>query len=634
MGSSLKLTQSLTELRSALVDARLPLALPGAADQSAAARQITAQLDDYILPRLVNLEAPLLSVIGGSTGAGKSTLVNTLIGRVVSAPGVIRPTTKSPVLIFNPKDEGWFDDDRVLSGLIRTRVPSTDQSSLQLVPEPTLPPGLALLDAPDVDSVVEANRRLSSQLLEAADLWLFVTSAARYADAVPWEFLQAAARRNAAVAVVLDRVPPAAMRVIPADLGRLMTERGLADSPLFAVPETVTDELGLLPDAAVSPIRAWLATLAADKASRQRIVMQTLDGAIGSLTTRAPGVAAAIQAQLETVDALQQDASKSFDEASRAVAVQTADGTLLRGEVLSRWHDYVGTGEFTRAMDAKISWLRDKLTGALRGEPSAGKEVAVAARSGLEILLVEEARAAAERAGRAWLGNPAGRQLLLAHPDLAKASPDVPDAVSRLIRGWQTDVMTLVAEEGRGKRKGARIAALGVNGVGVALMLVIFSQTAGLTGAEIGVAGGSAVLAQKLLESIFGEDAVRRLAVIAKQLLDERVHALMAGDLGRYEQALADLQVTGERAARIREASERVNIARAEGYEEFDFHPQTGRAAALPPAEQQGAIDSGSPAAIGRGAVEETVRIRQVTGDNSGELVEAELIEQPRGDQR
>ncbi len=112
--------------------------------------------------------------------------------------------------------------------------------------------------------------------------------------------------------------------------------------------------------------------------------------------------------------------------------------------------------------------------------------------------------------------------------------------------------MTLVAEEGRGKRKGARIAALGVNGVGAALMLVIFSQTAGLTGAEIGVAGGSAVLAQKLLESIFGEDAVRRLAVIAKQQLDERVHALMAGELGRYEQALADLQVTGERAARIR----------------------------------------------------------------------------------
>lgn len=625
MGSSLKLTQSLTDLRSALVDVRLPLALPGAADQSAVTRQITAQLDDYILPRLVNLEAPLLAVIGGSTGAGKSTLVNTLIGRVVTRPGVIRPTTKSPVLIFNPKDEGWFDDDRVLPGLIRTRVSSTDHSSLQLVPEPTLPPGLALLDTPDVDSVVEANRLLSTQLLEAADLWLFVTSAARYADAVPWEFLQAAARRNAAVAVVLDRVPPAAMRVIPADLGRLMTDRGLADSPLFAVPETITDEQGLLPDAAVSPIRTWLATLAADKASRQRIVMQTLDGAIGSLTTRAPGVAAAMDVQLETIEALAGDAAKSYDEAAGAVAVQTADGTLLRGEVLSRWHDYVGTGEFTRVMDEKISWLRDKLSGALKGEAAGGQEVAVAARSGLEILLVEQTHAAAERAGRAWLGNPAGRQLLLSHPELAKASPGVPDEVSRLIRGWQTDVMTLVAEEGRGKRKGARIAALGVNGVGAALMLVIFSQTAGLTGAEIGVAGGSAVLAQKLLESIFGEDAVRKLAVIAKQQLDQRVHALMSDELGRYEQVLADLQVTSERADRVREATERVNIARAEGYEEYGFRPQEGRAAALPGAREQ--------AAIGRGAMEDTVRVSQVSGDHSGEVVEAELIEQPRSGQ-
>ena len=52
-----------------------------------------------------------------------------------------------------------------------------------------IPPGLAILDAPDIDSVVAENRQLAAQLLAAADLWLFVTSAARYADAVPWDFL-------------------------------------------------------------------------------------------------------------------------------------------------------------------------------------------------------------------------------------------------------------------------------------------------------------------------------------------------------------------------------------------------------------------------------------------------------------
>ena len=63
--------------------------------------------------------------------------------------------------------------------------------------------GLALLDAPDVDSVEEGNRILAAQLLGAADVWLFVTTAARYADAVPWELLADAAQRGTHLALVL-----------------------------------------------------------------------------------------------------------------------------------------------------------------------------------------------------------------------------------------------------------------------------------------------------------------------------------------------------------------------------------------------------------------------------------------------
>ena len=281
--SSAQLSAALTGLRSALTAVSLPVDLPGAADQRAAAHDLVRQLDDYVLPRLATIDAPLLAVVGGSTGAGKSTLVNSLVGRTVTTPGVIRPTTKSPVLIHHPDDERWFNDERILPGLIRSKVSSHDQSSLQLVAEPSLPKGLAILDAPDIDSVEKRNRTLAAQLLQAADLWLFVTSAARYADAVPWDFLHQAEQRRAAVAVVLDRVPPAAMTDVPTHLGQMMTERGLADSPLFAVPETATDADGLLPDSAVSPIRGWLAALAGDSRTRQEVVMQTLDGAITSM---------------------------------------------------------------------------------------------------------------------------------------------------------------------------------------------------------------------------------------------------------------------------------------------------------------------------------------------------------------
>ena len=125
------------------------------------------------------------------------------------------------------------------------------------------------------------------------------------------------------------------------------------------------DADGLLPDAAVSPIRAWLPDLAAAQASRQAVVLQTLDGAIGSLVARAPGIATSVDDQAEAIALLQADADKSFAEAVRTVGVQTADGSLLRGEVLSRWHDFVGIGEFFRAVEQKIGWLRDRLMASL-----------------------------------------------------------------------------------------------------------------------------------------------------------------------------------------------------------------------------------------------------------------------------
>ncbi|MFT3877542.1 MAG: GTPase domain-containing protein [Propioniciclava sp.] len=553
--STVALAEALVVLRDAVSAVRLPLELPGSAEASGTARAMATQLDDYILPRLDRLEAPLLAVVGGSTGAGKSTLVNSLIGRVVSRPGVIRPTTRSPVLVHHPDDAEHFTSERVLPGLARSFDPSHDTSTLQLVAEPSLPRGLALLDAPDIDSVVAENRALAAQLLAAADLWLFVTSAARYADAVPWEYLRSAAERGAAVAVVLDRIPPAAMGEVPAHLGGLMTERGLGRSPLFAVPETTTDSAGMLPDAAVAPIRGWLATLAADQASRQAVVLQTLEGAIGSLVDRAPAVATALDEQAEALARLREDAEKSYAEAVRTVGVQTADGTLLRGEVLARWQDFVGTGAFMRAVEERIGRFRDRMLSAFKGEPPQVAEVKLAVESGLEALVREEGDAAAERAEASWAANAAGRQVLArARSDLAHSSPDFAEEVQRSIRAWQGDVLDLVQEVGASKRSTARYLALGVNGAGVALMVVVFSQTGGLTGAEVGVAGGTAVLAQKLLEAVFGEDAVRRLAKQAKQLLDEHIESLMAIELGRYHHALTGVGVDARQAYAVRAA--------------------------------------------------------------------------------
>ena len=562
-GGAPLLIVALEELRAALGAVELPLELPDVAAQRAARRELLGQLEDYVLPRLRQIEAPLLAVVGGSTGAGKSTLVNSVVGRKVSEPGVLRPTTRSPVLAFNPADVGWFDDARILPELARTTAASTDPRSLQLVAVEAVPAGLAILDAPDIDSVEARNRTLATQLLAAADLWLFVTSAARYADQVPWDFLRSAAERSAAVAIVLDRIPPGAEQEVAVHLREMLQQRGLERSPLFTVGEGRVDEDGLLPAAEVAEVRAWLEGLAADAHARAAVVRQTLDGAVRSVARRSEEVAAGHAAQTDMVRRLRTDALHAYDKAVREVSDASADGSLLRGEVLARWQEFVGTGELLRSLESRVGWLRDRVGGWLRGKPQQVERVTVAVESGLESLLIEHAEAAAEDARRSWASVEAGKQLLRdAEGDLGRASRDFRRQAERAVRDWQQSVLEMVRTEGADRRTTARFLAFGVNGLSVALMVVVFAHTAGVTGAEAGIAGGSAVLGQKLLEAVFGDQAVRRLAELARSDLEQRVGELYGNESSRFLAVLDALRLEEDATDRLRRVSAEVDRVR------------------------------------------------------------------------
>jgi energy-coupling factor transporter ATP-binding protein EcfA2 len=514
------------------------------------------------MPRLIQIDAPLLAVVGGSTGAGKSTLVNTLIGSRVTETGVLRPTTRAPVLVHNPEDAEWFDAERVLPGLSRTTGASGDPSALQLVAADAVPAGLAILDAPDIDSVEERNRTLATELLAAADLWLFVTSASRYADQVPWEFLKTAADRSTAVAVVLDRTAPNAVEEVRGHLARMLTTRGLRDSPLFTVVESTVDDDGLLPPDAVADIRAWLTMLAEDSTAREAVVKQTVDGAVRTVARRTYEVADAAKDQIAMADRLRQDVDKAYDEAAARIDEATADGTMLRGEVLARWQEFIGTGELLRSLETRVGWLRDRMMNWVRGRPQA-ERVTVAVESGLEMLLLDQAETAAERAEASWHSVRAGQHLLEdSGRYLGRVSRDFRERAQRAIRDWQKDVLDMVRREGADKRGTARFLAFGVNGLALTLMVVVFAQTAGLTGAEVGIAGGSAVIGQKLLEAVFGDQAVRRLVANARKELNRRVGEVLDGERNRYFRILDELKISADDADRLREVSRRIDDLR------------------------------------------------------------------------
>lgn len=550
MSGAQNLAAAFRQLDDALTAAQFPLPLYGADRLRTLTVTLGQQLRDHLMPRADRLDAPLLAVVGGSTGAGKSTLVNSLLRAQVTRPGVLRPTTKSPVLVCHPDDEEWFRSDNVLPGLVRTDTQLHDSRALHIVTFPDLPPGLAVLDAPDIDSVDDANRTLARQLLLAADLWLFVTSAARYADAVPWDYLATAAERNTVVSVVINRCPPGAVDEVAGHLAQMLAERGLAAAKLFAIVERALPDDGLLPLGDVAGIRQWLVALASQTEARSQVAVQTLAGTVRSLDGELQELADGMRRQQEALSELHDDAARAHREAADAVDRATGDGTLLRGEILARWQDLVGTGEFMRSVEQRISALRDRISGWFTGDQRI-EAVEVAISDGLAAVLRDAGERAAEGTAAAWSHTRWGRDILAAEPGLAVPSPGFEQAAEDAIRAWQSDVLRLVEEQGRGKRMRARFLALGTNAVGAALMIYAFSLTGGLIGAEVGIAAGASVLAQRLLEAVFGEDAVRRLAQQARAELSARVDGVLAAELSRFTDVLGALAVDDEAPARI-----------------------------------------------------------------------------------
>ncbi|HWJ67534.1 MAG TPA: dynamin family protein [Nocardioides sp.] len=553
-----RMLTEVVRLHGSLKAAPLPLDLPGVAALRVGRDHVIEQLEDYIIPRLTEIEAPLLVVVGGSTGAGKSTLVNTLVGHKVTTPGILRPTTKSPVLVHHPDDARWFGADRLLPELSRVQQATNDQSAIQLVASPNVPRGLAVLDAPDVDSVDERNRELAAQLLAAADLWLFVTSAARYSDQVPWDHLKVAVDRNTAVALVLSRTPAEDVATVSVHLARMMAARGLKDSPLFAVAQgTVSDE-GLLPSSYGDEIRSWLEALAADAAARRDVVNQTVAGAVRTVTRKAFPIADAAGLQVAAIDELLRIADSVYDDAQTALLSASSDGSLLRGDLLARWQEFVGSGELVRSLEAKVGFVRERLVNAIKGKPQQAERVAVSIEMALEALVADRAERAAATASEACRQEEYGAALLASTADdLSRAGRALQSRTEQQIRTWLEELQELVRHEAGDVRHSARFLALGVRGLSVTLAVVA------LAGDEpSGQSAEAVVLGRTLLETILGGPATARAVDQARGTLARRLTTLIGAERARYLAPAAQWHLKPDAADQLRQAARRVDDLR------------------------------------------------------------------------
>lgn len=535
--------------------------VPSASNAGAIRRGLVDQIHDYLLPRLANLDAPVLVGIGGSTGAGKSTIANSLVGENVTETGLLRPTTRTPVLACHPDDVPWFLEGGVLPDLTRAtgRTPA-DGSALVVRTSPRLGAGLAILDTPDIDSVEVANHELAAQLLGATDLWLFVTTAGRYADAVPWEYLRTARERGIALAIAVNRIPAGAEAAVVAHLEEMLAAHGLGDVTLFAIPEGALVDSRLAEDA-IAGIRSWLAALAADAVRRRELVRATIDGAVRSIPSRIETIAVSIEEQAATADALAAVADARHETAVAEVERRVDGGTMLRGEVLLRWQELVGAGRFMQSLQGAIAGLRDRVRSVVTGAPTMPAEIQGELRAALGVAITEAADAAADATVAAWETGEAGRVLLGDHArTLSRPGAGLRVATDREIEAWQDFVLALVRQQADRKQVFARTVSLGINTIGAALMVALFAHTGGLTGGEVAVAGGTATISQALLTALFGESAVRDLARHARSDLMERVRRLLTGEADRFHRLLEGLPTQPDAEA-LRSAARAVAAA-------------------------------------------------------------------------
>ena len=583
-----RLESALLGLRHAVIEVPLGLHAPGADEARAQRRQLLSQIDDYLLPRLRQSGAPVLVALVGSTGAGKSTLLNSLVGAQVSNTGRRRPTTNSPVLACHPGDARWFAENVFLPTLPRVRqqglaMPGRD-GLLVLAESEGMPEGMALLDTPDIDSVVQAHREFAHQFLDASDLWLFMTSASRYADAAVWDLLQQARDRDASLAIVLARVAPESAPQLGAHFDAMLEANGLSGVQLFMIAETVLVD-GKLPPEVYGPVREWLDATSVTRERRVAILTQTMSGVLDTFRARIPALAAqaeiqaALHAQLRSqVDDCYAAGLAEFDQA-------TCSGSLLRGEILARWQDFTSTGDLLRMLQVRRGGRPARRPRKQR-MPARAQALKAAIRDGLEALVSSLADRAAEAAVTGWQRRQAGAALvddyelragqpdgltfdlmtatervpasqLTGVPALARSSPDLATRSARAISAWQDHVIRLVRAENVTRRSVARVVSFDEESLALVLTIGLLSRSAG------GVTDGTSAYPQHLLASLFGAGPLRDLGARARLELHDRISLLFAEEARRFLAIVNAAGVPGEgAAAALGEAADDLEAAR------------------------------------------------------------------------
>jgi hypothetical protein len=309
------------------------------------------------------------------------------------------------------------------------------------------------------------------------------------------------------------------------------------------------------------PLLERIDRLAATADERRAIATRALAGALRGLAPLVHAVADDLEHEAIDADALRRIAVSIYATELESLAGELQGSLILRAEVLRRWNDFVGADQVARFISTGIGRLRAMVLTVFRGSTAAPVTIVEAElTSTLESLGLRHATEAARRTAIAWSDRPEAAQVIAGHHELWSASERLRPDIEQGLGEWMRAIVEDVRSHAGRKRTVAQVSALGVNAVGVAVMLAVFVNTAGLSGAEVGIAAGTAILNQKLLEAIFGERAMAELIAKARERLMTLLATIFDDERGRFEQLVPAPGSMREVATKLRAAVDGIAV--------------------------------------------------------------------------
>lgn len=525
-------------------------------------------LERSLLPRLAGEGDDLVVGIVGPNNAGKSALFNSLVGADLSPSLPTGGATRTLVGAAHPSLIERLEQNPSLARFRMRRADNAREEALVspdhgaellLQAQASMAPGLMLVDAPDFDSIHEANRAAAEALLLVADLVLVVVTKHTYQNRDVVEFLEGWVQHDRPWVCVYNEAPDAE-RVRP-HVDKLVSDVGdVAPEAIFSAPYSSAVAEGqapLVPVAGDQELHGWLAG-----ARLAELKRRSLDGTLLEFQAQLGRCASALRERREIARGFENEATHRAE----ALASDIASTAMPMGPFLEAFRAVLDRrpGALQRGLRGTLKQGRSLVEGLARKLTGKAK-VPVDPDEGL----ADRERAALHDRWPPFFEGlvrhdpmPAGLDDELCAERLNSARDAARDALARdpeVMRAFREACEELVEQEldGRSNEWALQLAVDAMHLLPAAAAGVVIVQTGGL-GADLAVGGAGAMSsmmaerASRLLGSgVAARARTRWVELRGPRLADCALNAAMPGGwpaISKIRAADADLVALLERA--------------------------------------------------------------------------------------